>query len=251
MANDKFQMNFQVAIADIGFHAQFFLIISHTLSGTFCGVEEGGKILRDLLARHDFNTEEGMVAFLNETLDCLEKDKRTENPVSTKVQSLLRKGKTMLDLYNFIFCLDYLRPRYTLRMADKELDQLSPGERGTILLVFYLLIDKGDIPLVIDQPEENLDNQTVFELLVPCIKEAKERRQILIVTHNPNLAVVCDAEQVICAQLDKQNGNKMGYIAGAIENPKINRLILDILEGTRPAFDNRDSKYLPDEAKNR
>ena len=88
-------------------------------------------------------------------------------------------------------------------MGDKELHQLSPWERGTLLLVFYLLVDKDDIPLVIDQPEENLDNQTVCELLVPCMKEAKQRRQIMMVTHNPNLAVVCDAEQVVCAALDK------------------------------------------------
>src|SRR5882762_8436504 len=110
-------------------------------------------------------------------------------------------------------------------MGDKELHQLSPGERGTILLVFYLLIDKGEIPLVIDQPEENLDNQTVYELLVPCVNEAKERRQIFIVTHNPNLAVVCDAEQVICAVLDKKDNYRMHYVSGAIENPKINRAI--------------------------
>ncbi|GAH45789.1 unnamed protein product, partial [marine sediment metagenome] len=60
---------------------------------------------------------------------------------------------------------------------------------------------------------------------------------------NPNLAVVCDAEQVICADLEKPNNYRMHYISGAIENPIINKAIVDILEGTRPAFDNRDSKY--------
>jgi hypothetical protein len=185
-------------------------------------------------------------AFLDEIMECLEKDKRAKDISLVDIRKLLRQGKTLLELYDFVFSLDYLRPRYTLRMGDKELHQLSPGERGTLLLVFYLLIDKGDIPLVIDQPEENLDNQTVYELLVPCIKEAKERRQIFIVTHNPNLAVVCDAEQVIGASLDKPHNQRMDYIAGAIENPKINKLIVDILEGTRPAFDNRDSKYLPE-----
>jgi len=128
-------------------------------------------------------------------------------------------------------------------MGEKELNQLSPGERGTLLLVFYLLVDKEQIPLVIDQPEENLDNQTVFELLVPCIKETKKRRQMIIVTHNPNLAVVCDAEQIICASLDKFDNYRMEYLAGAIENPLINRAIVNILEGTRPAFNNRDSTY--------
>jgi predicted ATPase len=179
-------------------------------------------------------------------MECLQKDKRAKDVSPVDIRKLLRQGKTLFELYDFVFSLDCLRPRYTLRMGDKEVHQLSPGERGTLLLVFYLLIDKGDIPLVIDQPEENLDNQTVYELLVPCIKEAKERRQIFIVTHNPNLAVVCDAEQVIGASLDKPHNQRMDYIAGAIENPNINKLIVDILEGTRPAFDNRDSKYLPE-----
>jgi hypothetical protein len=79
--------------------------------------------------------------------------------------------------------------------------------------------------------------------LVPSIKEAKSRRQIIIVTHNPNLAVVCDADQVIHASLDKHAANRARYVTGAIENPEINKLLVNILEGTRPAFDNRDRKY--------
>jgi predicted ATPase len=131
-------------------------------------------------------------------------------------------------------------------MGDKDLTQLSPGERGTLLLVFYLLVDRSDIPLLIDQPEENLDNQTVYDLLVPCIREAKKRRQIFIVTHNPNLAVVCDADQVIHADLNKKANYTMVYATGAIENPAINKAIVDILEGTTPAFKKRESKYFLD-----
>ena len=136
-----------------------------------------------------------------------------------------------------------MKPLYTLRWGGKDVEQLSPGERGTLLLVFYLLIDKSDIPLIIDQPEENLDNQTVYDVLVPSIKEAKSRRQIILVTHNPNLAVVCDADQVVYASLDKNDGNRISYLTGGIENPEINRRLIDILEGTWPAFDNRGAKY--------
>jgi predicted ATPase len=75
-------------------------------------------------------------------------------------------------------------------MGSKELSELSPGERRALLLVFYLLVDKDDIPLVIDEPEENLDNQTVYELPVPCMKEGKRRRQLFMVTHNPNITVL-------------------------------------------------------------
>ena len=57
------------------------------------------------------------------------------------------------------------------------------------------------------------------------------------------IAVVCDAEQIIHADLDKKNNYAMRYETGAIENPSINRAIVDVLEGTMPAFDNRDSKY--------
>lgn len=244
LAKEKFQLNFEVGIVDTGFQELFFETISHGVVGTFCGVEEGHKMLKSILVRNDFNSEAGVESFLTEMTDALENDKRSEGrPV--KVSDQIRRGKSILSLYDLMFSLDYLKPRYALRMGDKELHQLSPGERGTLLLVFYLLVDKDDIPLVIDQPEENLDNQTVYELLVPCIKEAKQRRQIFIVTHNPNLAVVCDAEQVICAELDKKDNFRMKYLSGAIENLKINKAIVDVLEGTRPAFDNRDSKYLP------
>lgn len=58
-----------------------------------------------------------------------------------------------------------------------------------------------------------------------------------------SLAVVCDADQVIHASLDKHDGNRVRYVSGAIENPEINKLLVNILEGTRPAFDNRDRKY--------
>jgi len=242
LAREKFQLNFEVAIVDTGFQESFFEIVTHGVSGTFCGIEEGYKMLRNIIQRQDFNTETGIEAFLIELTDSLENDKRPGGkPI--RVADQIRKGKSVLALYDLIFSLSYLKPRYALRMGEKELHQLSPGERGTLLLVFYLLVDKDNIPLIIDQPEENLDNQTVYELLVPCMKEAKQRRQIVIVTHNPNLAVVCDAEQVICADLDKKNNYRMHYITGAIENPMINKAIVDILEGTMPAFNNRDSKY--------
>jgi predicted ATPase len=101
---------------------------------------------------------------------------------------------------------------------------------------------------VIDQPEDNLDNKSVSRILVPFIKQAKQRRQIIIVTHNPNLAVVADAEQIICVSIDKTNNNSFSSSAGGIETPDINQCIIDILEGTRPAFDKRRLKYKQDKS---
>ena len=64
-----------------------------------------------------------------------------------------------------------------------------------------------------------------------------------MVTHNPNLAVVCDAEQVIHAAFDRKNDFAISYYSGSIEEPEINRKVVIILEGTKPAFDNRKNKY--------
>ena len=105
------------------------------------------------------------------------------------------------------------------------------------------MLDRRDIPLVIDQPEDNLDNKSVYEILVTFLKNAKKRRQIIIVTHNPNLAVVADAEQIIHVSIDKKNKNDFDFYSGSIENPEINKCVVDILEGTLPAFDNRKIKY--------
>ena len=94
-----------------------------------------------------------------------------------------------------------------------------------------------------DQPEENLDNESVYSLLVPYIKKAKQKRQVIIVTHNPNLAVVCDAEQIIYADMNKKK-NEIRYESGSIESQEMNKRIVDVLEGTMPAFTKRDEKYL-------
>ena len=192
----------------------------------------------------DFNTYEGLDAFIASIENNLNKDKRPEAKDETRrTVEQLKREEEIINFYDFLYCLEYLEPEYNLQWFGKKLQQLSPGERGLVLLIFYLFIDTNDIPLVIDQPEENLDNESIYKVLVSCIKEAKKRRQIIIVTHNPNLAVVCDAEQIIYSEIDKRNGNRLTYTCGAIENPTINRKLIDVLEGTRPAFDNRDHKY--------
>ena len=129
-------------------------------------------------------------------------------------------------------------------LDGKTLNELSPGEKGALLLVFYLMLDKEDIPLIIDQPEDNLDNQSVVKIVVEFMKRAKKRRQIFMVTHNPNLAVVADAEQIIYVNINKQNNNEFTFSSGSIENPEINKCIVDILEGTLPAFGKRKDKYM-------
>jgi ABC-type lipoprotein export system ATPase subunit len=251
LAKDRFDLRFDAALVPTGFVDRFLAFINQGRKGSFSGVGEGRDRIEMLLAQSEFETTQGIVVFLNSLKDGLTADLRQKPPFPVSVSDQLSKGQNAVELFSFMLGLEYLKPQVTLRWAGKDIDQLSPGERGTLLLVFYLLIDKSDIPLVIDQPEENLDNQTVVDFLVPSVKEAKERRQIILVTHNPNLAVVCDADQVICAYLDKNDGNRISYETGAIENPAINQRIVDILEGTRRAFDNRDGKYHAEKTQSR
>jgi ABC-type cobalamin/Fe3+-siderophores transport system ATPase subunit len=153
------------------------------------------------------------------------------------------KENRKIDFYNYLCSLAYLKPEYDLRLNDKGLNQLSPGEKGGLLLVFYLVLDKDNRPLIIDQPEDNLDNQSVAEILVPYIKRAKKLRQIIMVTHNPNLAIVADAEQIIYMNIDKENNYVVSCNSGGIEDKVMNNHIVDILEGKMKAFDNRRVKY--------
>jgi ABC-type lipoprotein export system ATPase subunit len=243
-AKEAFNLEFAVSVIDTELEGRFFDWVGRRVGGSFHG-PEGEKRLKNLIHQFDFNQWPGVKAFLDALMDHLTKNKTTAEEPPVRIADQLKAGQDVVSLYNYIFSLDYLRPHYVLKLDGKELEQLSPGERGALLLIFYLLVDTDDIPLVIDQPEENLDNQTVYQMLVDAIKAAKERRQIIVVTHSPNLAVVCDAEQVICCSIDKQQGNRIEYVSGAIENPTINAKIVDILEGTKPALSNRWHKYAP------
>jgi len=155
----------------------------------------------------------------------------------------MRKDRTPSEVYDLIFGFEYLEPKYTLLFQDTHIEQLSPGQRGALLLIFYLLVDKKRNPIILDQPEENLDNETIVSLLVPVLNAAKENRQIIMVTHNPNLAVVCDAEQIIFAEFDRKAKCSIKYLSGAIEDAELNTAVVNVLEGTKPAFDNRGEKY--------
>lgn len=235
----NFQINFDVSVAERDFGTKFLQLVNQARSGNFYGADVGLERVSTLVNRTNFDSICSVRRFLGKILDDLE----IYNGKPNEIEDQIKKGVTKEGLFDLVFSLEYLNPVYNLKWDDKELDQLSPGERGNLLLIFYLILDQNDIPLIIDQPEENLDNQTVYKTLVPCVKDAKKRRQIILVTHNPNLAVVCDAEQIIHAVMHKNSENEVVYTSGSIENLDMNVKIVDVLEGTRPAFDKRDSKY--------
>ncbi|MEU7946460.1 TrlF family AAA-like ATPase [Micromonospora taraxaci] len=156
------------------------------------------------------------------------------------LSSIMRSAHKADDLLSVLYGLRWLDGQYVIRSSGRELSELSPGQRGLVLLMFYLLVDASDRPLLLDQPEENLDNQTVRQLLIPALRSAITRRQVVAVTHNPNLAIVGDADQLIAATY--VNGS-FQYASGSLAEHSIGTQTIDVLEGTREAFDNRELKY--------
>ncbi|MBN1445456.1 MAG: hypothetical protein JW957_05060 [Candidatus Omnitrophica bacterium] len=228
------------------FASDFFTFLNRNRDGSFQNIVNGQNILDGIIAKYDFKTDTAIINFINDLIEHLNFDKTKTPATENDLRSQIRgSDEENIKLYDFLFGLGYLDVKFKVLFNNKDLNsnELSPGEKGALLLIFYLLIDRDNIPLIIDQPEENLDNESVYSLLVPYMKQAKQKRQIIAVTHNPNLAVVCDAEQVIYAQMDKKL-NQVRYSAGSIENPATNKRVVDVLEGTMPAFEIRDTKYI-------
>lgn len=143
----------------------------------------------------------------------------------------------------WLYSTDHVQVGYGLQYDGVEIERLSPGTRGIVLLLLYLAIDADDDrPLIIDQPEENLDPQSVFDELVPVFREAKKRRQIIIVTHNANLVVNTDVDQVVVARCGPHRPGQLpviSYESGGLENPSIRVAVCAILEGGERAFRER------------
>lgn len=225
-----------------GFEDEFLKFILQNKSGSFYSSEGKNLLQNDLIAPINWNEAADIKTFLTNVMYYLEEDKRPGSRPNT-ITTIGNIVKNRSEFYKHLFSLGYIQSHYDLQQNGKNLDQLSPGEKGALLLIFYLVLDKEDIPLIIDQPEDNLDNYSVAKILVPYIKEAKKKRQIILVTHNPNLAVVSDSEQVIKVEIDKENGNIFSFKAGGIEDDYINDLVVEVLEGTVPAFLSRKGKY--------
>lgn len=229
---DEFRVTIDASfVQSTDFSSQFFDLINQNARGPFRGSSDGRTALNALLSEVDWNSVDGVISFVNKIIDDI------------KVEDVSRQVKDIKRLYDLLFSFEYFDAKYELRLGGKNLNQLSPGEKGLLLLVFYLHLDKEKTPLIIDQPEDNLDNESIFTVLAKCIREAKKSRQVILVTHNPNLAVGADAEQIIYVTLDKAAGYKFTYDSGAIENPSINDAIVKVLEGSRPAFVQRRLKY--------
>ncbi|OAT36005.1 DNA repair ATPase [Hafnia paralvei ATCC 29927] len=132
---------------------------------------------------------------------------------------------------------DSLEIRYSLKNGEsfKPVEQGSPGQKTAALLAFIL--SYGNEPLVLDQPEDDLDNHLIYDLIVTQLREIKQRRQVLVVTHNANIVVNGDAENVIA--LDIRSGQTRIVTQGGLQEPSIRDEICRVMEGGREAFNQR------------
>ena len=120
------------------------------------------------------------------------------------------------------------------------ISELSPGQRCSALLPIILL--RGNCPLVIDQPEDNLDNRLICDVLVDVLQRLKEHRQIILATHNPNIPVSADAEQVIVTEAQSSQSGRVAA-QGPMDDEGIIRHVKDIMEGGEEAFRLRARRY--------
>jgi hypothetical protein len=143
----------------------------------------------------------------------------------------------------WLFSTDHITVQYEVAYDGVELGKLSPGTRGIVLLLLYLALDDADDrPLVIDQPEENLDPKSVFDELVSLFVAAKTKRQVIMVTHNANLVINTDADQIIIAKAGPHPTGGLppiSYIGGGLEDADIREAVCNILEGGEQAFRER------------
>lgn len=184
-----------------------------------------------------------------------------EGLLSEKIATI--KGRAVKDaaekLLENLFFLDF-----RILYKNDSLDKMSPGKKGLVLLRLLVSLSNEEWPILLDQPEDDLDNRSVYADLVHFLVAKKNQRQIIIVTHNPNLVVAADAEEIVVANQEGQDVGRENskyrfeYISGALEdsfeltpeempailNRKgIRQHVCEILEGGKIAFQKREQKY--------
>jgi len=190
------------------------------------------------------------IAFFTDAMEdlVLEPDAKKVKSIATeKIAELLskivpnqKKAETIsrCTIYDSIFA-DYLGVIPSVKYKRVKLAKLSLGQKATVLIKIYLA--QGENPIVIDSHDDHLDNEFIMEELVKAIRQAKQHRQIIIVSNNGNVVVNSDAEQVIIACRDDQG--EISYVSGSLENPALRPKLLGVLEGGEEAFKKRQQKY--------
>ncbi|WP_223300977.1 TrlF family AAA-like ATPase [Xanthomonas citri] len=217
-------------------------LLDRRKSGPFYGVSTFTKVARSaFLDVWEKGTAADIRAAMTAFMASHLKDLLSHAPIGQDQQEEFRAWSKRFA--RWLFSTDHLRIRYEITYDGVDIRKLSPGTRGIVLLLLYLALDEADDrPLIIDQPEENLDPKSVFDELVSLFVLAKSNRQVIMVTHNANLVINTDADQVIIANSNHDGSGglpKISYQSGGLESASIRKAVCDILEGGESAFKER------------
>lgn len=217
------------------------------IDGRMTRVTKEQKELHEKILSHDSFDEVATKEFLKQSMQCAVQYNKDIDEKTVVVELLST-------------C--WFRVKYDIVFQNDKLEEMSPGKRSFVILMLLLEFSSKQCPIFIDQPEDNLDNRAIFTSLVTYLRTKKKERQIILVTHNPNVVVGADAEQVIVAN---QHGNgsenkdnvRFAYASGSLEaswkrtsttdpvleSQGIREHVCEILEGGEEAFKKRESKY--------
>jgi len=199
------------------------------------------KVLESLNAPWLYGDDESVLAALREFIKNYHEQLVEHAPVATSDLAEYRRWTKRLA--QWLYGTDHISVRYAINYDGVEIQKLSPGTRGIVLLLLYLSLDANDSrPLIIDQPEENLDPKSIYNDLVPLFMAAKSTRQVIMVTHNANLVVNTDADQIIIAECGPHGNGQLPpitYLSGGLEDRLIRERVCEILEGGETAFKER------------
>lgn len=219
----------------------------------------------DFLNGRDKNNREFISEFDETAFDETQMNKLLINMFPLHTESLdfkFNRNKNIRDLIKGIFVNDWFDYDYEIIYQDDNFKQMSQGKKAFVVLQLLLDYSDDQKPILIDQPEDSLDNRAIYNELRKYLVQKKDERQIVVVTHNPNIVVGADAENVIVAnqhsaQTPNKHNIKFDYFNGALENSKIKDLtiteilnqqgirehVFEILEGGKEAFEKREQKY--------
>ena len=231
--------NYRIELVPMASRASFRKKLRETLDGEESLIEKDTKILEDaIFARKD------AVKKYTQLLHTARSGaaRPEEECFSPYFVHLIRKLSEQEFDRLFLFrpedeLLLYYHPNGVKRFFP--MTTASSGERSTA--VFSFILSGSDTPLIIDQPEDDMDNRVVYEETVPKLKKAKQRRQMIIVTHNANIALNADPEMILC--MDSRSKFVRVKLTGSVDNNEIRKEVCDAMEGTEEGFVQRVKKY--------
>lgn len=184
--------------------------------------------LKDIYQRNGGN----QIKTLKETIKCILNGEENAKDIrfATHLKSLPQES-----VIDFVLWFPRDDLQITFGPDHQRIEQGSPGEKNAALLAFIL--SYGDEPLLLDQPEDDLDNELIYDLIVRQLRETKSKRQVIVVTHNANIVVNGDAEMVL--PLKAERGETRVRQAASVQVKEVRKAICDILEGGQRAFEQR------------